>query len=94
MIATVKSLSRGVFRFEGDPLTVAEDVARTARALILYGDGFEVEMDVALSWCDKCSRFTPNHEPRIGQETRRERGYFACPVCGYVKPGIIPGGGS
>jgi len=75
----------------GDPIHIADQAMTHVRSAIYNGETiFVMPMEGPFDWCAKCESFTANHEPRLDQETRYERGYYTCPVCGYVKEGVVP----
>lgn len=86
----VKRTLRKAATFEGDPMDVVKDVGAELREAVYRGEDFSVLAGGgSFGFCKKCDATTANHEPRRNQATRRSRGYFTCPICGYVKEGMV-----
>lgn len=73
------------YRFSGDPHDIAPLIAEAVREAVLSGESIGIDVWAERTYCDKCDGVTPSSEPRRHQETRYERGYYECAVCGYVK---------
>lgn len=84
--------SKGVSEHDGDPIDVMPGIMSKIVDALYHGDSVDVTVLAGdFDWCGMCLEWTANHEPRRKQVTRRSRGYFTCPVCGYMKEGVTPG---